>query len=91
MAMLIWNKKDFKEKGGNSVAEELAEMRRLFTKSLVPVRPLAVGTVLDADMLTLKKPGTGIPEAELPKLLGRRLKREVSPDRLLVWDDLNAQ
>lgn len=72
------------------MAEDLAEMRRLFTKSLAPVRALEAGTVLEAGMLALKKPGNGIPEAELPALLGRRLKRAVTPERLLSWDDLDV-
>jgi len=39
-------------------------------------------------MVTLKKPGTGIPFSELNNIIGRSLKREVFPERLLKWDDI---
>jgi N-acetylneuraminate synthase len=69
-------------------ADELEAMRGLFTKSLAPVRVLPKGTVLTADMLTAKKPGSGIPAAELAAVVGRRLSIDVDPDRLLRRDDL---
>ena len=72
----------------DAAAAELAEMRRLFARSAAPVRPLAAGTVLAADMLTAKKPGTGIPASEIPVLVGRRLARDVSPERVLTPADI---
>lgn len=74
----------------DKMAAELASMRALFTKSLAPKFPLAAGTVLSADMLTSKKPGTGIPATELAAVVGRRLSRAVSPDRVLTFEDLDA-
>jgi N-acetylneuraminate synthase len=70
------------------MARELADMRALFTKSVAPIRDLEAGTVLQESMLTLKKPGTGIPASDLPRLVGRRLRKPVSPMRLIMWDDL---
>jgi N-acetylneuraminate synthase len=71
-----------------AMAAELAPMRRIFMKSVVAARDLPAGTVLaDAD-LAAKKPGTGIPAAELPSLVGRRLVRAVAADALLAPDDL---
>lgn len=70
-----------------SVAE-LAETRYLFTKSIAPARSLPAGTVLNENMLSLKKPGTGIPTNEMKNILGRRLVHDVTPDRLLKWEDL---
>ncbi len=72
----------------DAAAGKLAAMRALFTKSLAPAKALAKGTVLSADMLTTKKPGTGVPPSELPSLVGRRLKNAVGPDRLLRREDL---
>ncbi|MFQ5923256.1 MAG: N-acetylneuraminate synthase family protein [Anaerolineales bacterium] len=73
----------------DTVAEELAEMRRLFTKSIVAKVDLPAGMVLQEDHLTVKKPGTGIPAAQLPELIGRRLKQTVDIDQLLRFDDLD--
>jgi len=71
----------------DTAAASLSEMRSLFTKSLTPKIPLVAGTILRSDMVSLKKPGTGIPAEELQNLIGRRLTRDVTPDKLLKWDD----
>jgi N,N'-diacetyllegionaminate synthase len=72
----------------DKLAAELAPMRALFTRSAAPTRALNAGTVLTADMIAAKKPGTGIPASRIPSLVGRRLRREVFPDRLLHEEDL---
>lgn len=72
----------------DEVAREFVEQRRLFGKSWAPARSLEPGTVLKAEDLILKKPGTGFPEDALPGLLGRVLARGVSPLRLLKESDL---
>jgi len=70
------------------MAASLAPVRRLFTRSIAPRADLPAGTVIAKGMLTLKKPGSGIPAAELDRLIGRRLKKSVSSDRLLTPEDL---
>ncbi len=72
----------------DKAAEQFLEIKSMFTKSLAPARPLSKGTVIEADMLTLKKPGTGMPAAEMEKITGRRLTRDVRPERLLRWEDI---
>lgn len=71
-----------------AMAAELAPMRQIFMKSVVASRDLSAGTVLTQNDLACKKPGTGIPAAELPKLIGMRLCRAVSADTLLGADDV---
>lgn len=71
------------------MAEDLAGMRGLFSKSVAPVRALAAGTVLTADLLVPRKPGTGIPYSERDRLVGRKLKKAVSPFHLLDWTDID--
>lgn len=66
-----------------------AELRRCFGKSVVAARALPSGTRLQADHLACKKPGTGIPAARLPHILGRTLKRDVAADAILSEDDLD--
>jgi sialic acid synthase SpsE len=63
-------------------------MRSIFTKSLAPRSDLSAGTVLAAEMLTLKKPGTGIAAEALQEVVGRRLSRAVAANRLLSWTDI---
>jgi N,N'-diacetyllegionaminate synthase len=69
------------------LAEALAPMRELFARSLAPARALVAGTKLTAELLTIKKPGTGIPERDLERVVGRRLIHNVPQNRLLSWED----
>lgn len=73
----------------DEMSQRLAQTRALFTKSVAVERELEAGTVLTVDMLTLKKPGTGIPAREIELLVGRRIGRRVVPDRLLTYEDLD--
>ncbi len=72
-------------------AAELSPMRGVFGKSIAAVRNLESGSVLQADMLTLKKPGNGISPDQATSLIGRRLVRAVSCDRLLKYEDLEPE
>jgi N-acetylneuraminate synthase len=71
-------------------AAGLEPLRRIFTKSLVARTALEPGTVVTADHLAFKKPGTGIPAAKLPEYLGRRLRRRVEADELLQDEDFEG-
>ncbi len=64
-----------------------AAMKTTFQKSLVARQALPRGTTLTADMVALKKPGTGIPPAQLDAYLGKTLARDVAADALLHPDD----
>jgi N,N'-diacetyllegionaminate synthase len=72
----------------NAVAAEMAPLRNLFTKSIVARIDLPTGTLLQAEHLVLKKPGTGMPATRLPELIGRTLRRAVKGDQLLQEADL---
>jgi N-acetylneuraminate synthase len=74
----------------DQLADEAAPLRALFTKSVVARTDLPAGTLLQPNHLTVKKPGTGIPSAQLPNLLGRKLVRPVMADALLTFDDLEG-
>lgn len=72
-----------------AMAEDLAPLRHLFGKSVVARTQLAAGTILNAEHLALKKPGTGIPARRLHELLNRRVKRAVAANALLQEEDLD--
>lgn len=72
----------------DAASAEVAPMRRLFTKSVVARMEIPAGTVLREEHLAAKKPGTGIPAAELPALVGARTTRALAPDELLSYADL---
>jgi N,N'-diacetyllegionaminate synthase len=74
----------------DAAMSHLESTRRLFTRSVVARSDLEAGHVLTAGDLVAKKPGTGIPAAQLPELVGRRLHRSVERDALLAPEDLEA-
>jgi N,N'-diacetyllegionaminate synthase len=67
----------------------VAPLRKMFTKSVVARTAIPAGTVLSAELLTVKKPGTGIPAARLPELLGARATRDIAADELLADADVD--
>lgn len=67
---------------------DMAQMRKLFTKSVALKTDMPRGTVLTADILCAKKPGTGVPYNEKSKLIGKKLSRDVPCDRLLRIEDI---
>ncbi len=46
---------------------------------------IAAGAKLSSDMLTLKRPGTGIPAIELEGLIGLRAATDIPGDTVLSW------
>jgi len=70
------------------MANSLEFMRQIFGKSLAPIRALSAGTLLAPGMLVPRKPGGGIPIEAIQDIVGRQLARDVVPERILRWDDL---
>jgi len=71
----------------DAMAREMAPLRDIFTRSLVARIPLTAGTVLAEAHVAMKKPGTGLPTASLPSILGRTLRRHIQADEQLRLDD----
>ena len=67
---------------------DYAEMRRIFQKSVVTARAVPEGTVLTRDDVTFKKPGDGIPAAEVGRVVGRKARRDLAPNIKLQESDL---
>ncbi|PZP53699.1 MAG: N-acetylneuraminate synthase [Micavibrio aeruginosavorus] len=71
----------------DQMADRMQQMRNLFTKSIALVEDQIAGTILTSDILTPKKPGTGIPYSDRGKVIGKRLTQNVPADRLLKKED----
>lgn len=70
------------------MSEQLGDLKRLFGKSIVAAKDLALGRTIEASDLAFKKPGTGIPVSRRDEVIGRRLRRAVPRNMLLTEDDL---
>lgn len=65
-----------------------AENIRVARKSLVAAVDIAPNTVITEDMITAKRPGTGLAPRWWNYVVGRRARRWIAADQLLHWDDL---
>ncbi|MGE0360206.1 MAG: N-acetylneuraminate synthase family protein [Vicinamibacterales bacterium] len=75
----------------DTVAAALDPVRRLFTKSVVLKTALEAGAVLRLEDLTVKKPGTGIPAAQLGTVVGSVLRHRLEADTILQTSDLEPR
>jgi Sialic acid synthase len=75
----------------DTMADSLLPVRATFTKSLVARTDLAGGTVLLAEHLSARKPGTGIPASRLGAIIGSRLRRDIPADTMLAESDLDVE
>ncbi len=89
LATLVRNIRTIEKALGNphfgvQSAEEQA--RKYARRSIVSAVFIPMGTVITPDMLIMKRPGTGIPPAEVPHLVGRRATVDIQPDTIITWD-----
>ena len=61
-------------------------VKRSARRSLVARLDISAGTVLTAEMITFKRPGTGISPAEINTVLGKPCKRDIRAEEVLTWD-----
>lgn len=57
-------------------------------RSIVAARDIEAGELIDDQNMTFKRPGTGISPSLFEQLRGRPVRRRISEDMLLSWDDL---
>jgi N,N'-diacetyllegionaminate synthase len=67
----------------------VADMKRIFEKSVVSTLPIEAGAVISSEMVAVKKPGTGIPAARFAEVVGRRSTRAIAADTVLTDDDVD--
>jgi len=66
------------------------DVRTTSRQSLCATRDLPAGHALGREDLTIKRPGTGLPPAQLDAVLGAELARPIEADRLLRDEHLQA-
>ncbi len=61
-------------------------VKKTARRSLVARRDIEPGTVLTQDMISIKRPGTGIPAEELAGVIGKKAKSKIFAEQLIDWD-----
>jgi N,N'-diacetyllegionaminate synthase len=64
------------------------EFRKFGRRSIVANMIIEPGTEITENMLTLKRPGTGISPRDFYKVLGKKAKFRIETDEILTWDKL---
>jgi N-acetylneuraminate synthase/N,N'-diacetyllegionaminate synthase len=72
--------------GTLGMTESEAGVRAVARKSIVAAVSIRMGTRFTPSMLTLKRPGTGLPPDALATLVGREAATDIPSDTLLSWD-----
>ena len=76
--------------GGGKVRLECEMPAYKFARrSVVAAIPIAKGTVITRDMLTMKRPGTGLPSEFIDRFVGAVAARNIDDDTLLTLDDVD--
>lgn len=55
-------------------------------KSIVAMQAIKKGTIITPDMLTCKRPGTGIKPKFIDNVIGREAKCDIAEDEIVTWD-----
>ncbi|MCF0128409.1 MAG: N-acetylneuraminate synthase family protein [Pseudobutyrivibrio sp.] len=58
-------------------------------RSIVSACAIPAGTVITEEMLTAKRPGTGISPVETPKMVGKVAKVDIGEDEIMKWEWVN--
>ena len=64
------------------------QIREWAFRSIVAKTMIKKDTVITQDLIWSKRPGTGIPSKQMDKVLGKVAKKNILPNTLLTWDDL---
>jgi sialic acid synthase SpsE len=63
-------------------------VREQTRQSVVARETIAAGAVIRREMLTVKRPGTGIPAAEMERVVGSVLLRDVAANGVVRGEDV---
>ncbi len=70
------------------LSPKLKKIKRIFTKSCALKEAKNEGEIIKQEDIIFKKPGTGIPENKIKLIIGKKLIKNVSSNRLLKMSDL---
>ncbi len=65
------------------------QIRTWAFRSVVSREAIKAGAVITQEMIWSKRPGTGIPSKEMPKIIGKKAIHDIPKNILLKWEDLS--
>lgn len=67
-------------------AESELEVKLVAQKSIVATTNIKAGTILTSEMLTCKRPSTGIPPKYIDVVVGRKATVDILKDNVITWE-----
>jgi len=64
-------------------SQEEIDTRDVARKSIIAKVAMDPGTVISEDLITIKRPGTGIPPTDIHLVLGKTVTKRIEEDTLL--------
>jgi len=86
---LIDSVRDTEKAMGSGIKEPTPEEEKLkliVRRSIVASKEILMGSTITADMLSIKRPGTGIAPKNLFAIVGKKAKRDIPKDSLITWE-----
>ena len=74
--------------GVRKFSDNEEEIKKVARKSIVLNQDVKKGTVLQREMLSIKRPGTGIPPKFIDDVIGKKLIKDLKANNVLKWDYL---
>src|SRR6185503_15358026 len=62
------------------------DVRNMALHSVVSLRDIAAGATIASADVWAKRPGTGIPAAQLGDVIGKKARQAIAKDSLIRWD-----
>lgn len=74
--------------GIRKFSENERDIKKVARKSIILNKDIKKGTVLKKDMLSIKRPGTGIEPKYLNEVIGKVANKDLNSSAILQWEDL---
>ena len=74
--------------GIRKFSENEKDIKKVARKSIILNKDIKKGTVLEKEMLSIKRPGTGIGPKYLNEVIGKVANKDLNSSAILQWEDL---
>ncbi len=72
--------------GIKRISSEESEIKKIATKSLVSKCSITAGEIITPQSIIIKRPGIGIEPRFFDTIIGKKMKHDISKDRVITWD-----
>jgi len=74
--------------GVRKFSENELEIKKVARKSIILNQDVPEGTIITRDMLSIKRPGTGIPPKFINEIVGKTVVNDLKSQTVIKWENL---